>query len=87
MQGVKIGEVTDITLQIDPKATKVYKPVVIEIDRNTLTSKEGTTFPRAMTLKEREANRDKLVAAGFRARLELQSLLTGLLLCGFRCAS
>lgn len=79
MQGVKIGEVTDIALQIDPKANKIYKPVVIEIDRNILTSTKGTTLPRAMTRKEREANRDRLVAAGFRARLELQSLLTGLL--------
>lgn len=79
MQGVKVGEVIDIALQIDPKANTIYKPVVIEIDRSTFTSKEGTTFPRAMTRKEREANRDKLVAAGFRARLEMQSLLTGLL--------
>jgi paraquat-inducible protein B len=83
MQGVKIGQVTEITLQIDPKATKIYKPVVIEIDRSTLTSKEGKAFPKAMTREEREENRDKLVAAGFRARLELQSLLTGLLYIDF----
>jgi paraquat-inducible protein B len=83
MQGVKIGQVTEIVLQIDPKATKIYKPVVIEIDRNTLTSAEGTTLPRAMTLKEHEVNRDRLVAAGFRARLEMQSLLTGLLYIDF----
>ncbi|MGZ4981368.1 MAG: MlaD family protein [Methylobacter sp.] len=83
MQGVKIGEVTKIVLQIDPKTNKIYKPVVIEIDRNTLTSSEGTTFPRAMTRKEREANRERLVAAGFRARLEMQSLLTGLLYIDF----
>lgn len=83
MQGVKIGQVTEIALQIDPKATKIYKPVVIEIDRNTLTSKEGKAFPRAMTYKEREENRDRLVAAGFRARLEMQSLLTGLLFIDF----
>jgi paraquat-inducible protein B len=83
MQGVKIGQVTEIVLQIDPKANKIYKPVVIEIDRNTLTSSEGTTFPRAKARKEREANRDRLVAAGFRARLEMQSLLTGLLYIDF----
>lgn len=83
MQGVKIGEVTKIVLQIDPKTNKIYKPVVVEIDRNTLTTSEGTAFPRAMTRKEREANRDKLVAAGFRARLEMQSLLTGLLYIDF----
>jgi len=79
MQGVKIGQVTEIALQIDPKAEKIYKPVVIEIDRNTLTTKEGKAFPRAITDEEREKNRDKLIAAGFRARLEMQSLLTGLL--------
>jgi len=83
MQGVKIGQVTEITLQIDPKATKIYKPVVIEIDRNTLTSKEGKAFPKAMTREEREENRDRLVDAGFRARLEMQSLLTGLLFIDF----
>jgi paraquat-inducible protein B len=83
MQGVKIGEVTKIVLQIDPKTNKIYKPVVIEIDRKTLTTSEGETFPRAMTRKEREANRDGLVAAGFRARLEMQSLLTGLLYIDF----
>lgn len=83
MQGVKVGEVTEITLQIDPKAEKIYKPVVIEIDRNSLTGTEGKAFPRAVTRKEREANRDKLVAAGFRARLEMQSLLTGLLYVDF----
>jgi paraquat-inducible protein B len=79
MQGVKVGEVTDIVLQFDPKADKIYKPVVIEIDRDTLTGPEGASFPRAVTRKEREENRDRLVAAGFRARLEMQSLLTGLL--------
>lgn len=83
MQGVKIGEVTKIVLQIDPKINKIYKPVVIEIDRKTLTTSEGTPFTRAMTRKERQANRDGLVAAGFRARLEMQSLLTGLLYIDF----
>jgi paraquat-inducible protein B len=83
MQGVKVGEVKEIVLQVDPKVDKIYKPVVIEIDRNTLTGSEGETFPRAITRKKREANRDSLVAAGFRARLEMQSLLTGLLYIDF----
>jgi paraquat-inducible protein B len=83
MQGVKVGQVTEIALQIDPKATRIYKPVVIEIDRNVLISSESTTFPKAVSRKEREANRDRLVAAGFRARLEMQSLLTGLLYIDF----
>lgn len=79
MQGVKIGEVTEIALELDEKSGKLYKPVVIEIDRNSLTGLGGTAFPKARTYAARLANRDKLVAAGFRARLETQSLLTGLL--------
>ncbi|BBA33565.1 mammalian cell entry related domain protein [Methylocaldum marinum] len=79
MQGVKIGEVKDIVLQFDPRITKIYKPVVIEIDRSNLTGPEGVAFPKARSSKERLASRDRLVAAGFRARLEMQSLLTGLL--------
>ncbi|MGX2039850.1 MlaD family protein [Methylocaldum sp. MU1018] len=83
MQGVKIGEVKEIVLQFDPKNTKIYKPVVIDIDRSRLTGPEGKSFPKAMTRKDQEANRNALVAAGFRARLELQSLLTGLLYIDF----
>lgn len=83
MQGVKIGEVREIVLLLDPKTSKIYKPVAIEINRSRLTGPEGKSFPKALTRKEREANRDALVTAGFRARLELQSLLTGLLFIDF----
>jgi paraquat-inducible protein B len=83
MQGVKIGEVTEIALQLDQKSGKIYKPVVVSIDRNTLTGPAGSTFPKAISRSERLSNRDKLVAAGFRARLETQSLLTGLLYVDF----
>ena len=79
IQGVKIGEVTEIALEIDQKSGKLYKPVVIEIDRNSLAGPGGGAFPKAYSHAERLANRDRLVAAGFRARLEMQSLLTGLL--------
>jgi paraquat-inducible protein B len=83
MQGVKIGEVKEIVLRLDPKTTKIYKPVVVEIDRSRLTGAEGSRFATARSRKELEANRDALVAAGFRTRLELQSLLTGLLYVDF----
>ncbi|MBL1265280.1 MlaD family protein [Methylomicrobium sp. RS1] len=79
MQGVKIGEVTEISIELDPKTIKTYKPVVVEIDRNSLTGVGGVKFPRAMTRAQQVINRDNLVKAGFRARLETQSLLTGLL--------
>ncbi|MBS1214017.1 MAG: mammalian cell entry related domain protein, partial [Proteobacteria bacterium] len=83
MQGVKIGAVTNIVLQIDPKSAKVYKPVVVEIDRNSFIGASGQAFEKALTYEQQKENRDKLVAAGFRARLEMQSLLTGLLYIDF----
>ncbi|WP_404358734.1 MlaD family protein [Methylotuvimicrobium sp. KM1] len=79
MQGVQIGEVTDIALQFDKTSIKVYKPVVVAIDRQKMMGTSGKTFNIAMTKEERLALRDRLVDAGFRARLETQSLLTGLL--------
>lgn len=79
MQGVKIGEVKEIALLIDPKMHKIYKPVVLEVDRTALTGTGGSKLPSAFTRAKQTANRDKLVEAGFRARLEMQSLLTGLL--------
>ncbi|MGR8981221.1 MAG: MlaD family protein [Gammaproteobacteria bacterium] len=79
MQGVKIGQVKEIALLLDPRSHKIYKPVVVEIDRNTFSGPGGEGFSDAMSRAERKDNRDKLVAAGFRARLEMQSLLTGLL--------
>ena len=83
MQGVKIGTVTEIVLQIDQKSGKVYKPVVVEIDRKSFVGAGGQPLARGITRKQQEENRDKLVAAGFRARLEMQSLLTGLLYIDF----
>ncbi len=79
MQGVKIGEVKQIALQFDDQRDKLFKPVVLEIDRRLLSGSGSSPLPAAMTEDELKANRDRLVASGFRARLEMQSLLTGLL--------
>jgi len=78
MQGVKIGEVKDISLQFDDKTGKLFKPVVIEINRSLLAG-QGGVASKAMSKDELREHRDRLVAAGYRARLEMQSLLTGLL--------
>ncbi len=79
MQGVKIGAVTNIALQVDPKQGKVFKPVVIEIDRTTFLGADGKPPPRGVTYEQQKETRNELVERGFRARLETQSLLTGLL--------
>jgi paraquat-inducible protein B len=79
MQGVKIGSVVDISLLVDPQNGKVLKPVVIEIDRKSFLGPGGLPFNTPISHEKQIENRDRLVAKGFRARLEVQSLLTGLL--------
>lgn len=79
MQGVKIGEVREIGLQFDRANGKLYKPVVVEIQRSAMNGPGGGEAPRSANMTERTANRDHLVAKGFRAQLQTQSLLTGLL--------
>lgn len=83
MQGVKIGAVTEISLQVDPSTGKVYKPVVVEIDRNSFLGPGGVPMGGSISHEQQLKNRDMLVAKGFRARLETQSLLTGLLYVDF----
>jgi len=79
MQGVKIGSVVDISLLVDPSNGKVSKPVVVEIDRNSFLGPGGQPLTGNLSHERQQENRDRLVAKGFRARLEVQSLLTGLL--------
>ena len=83
MQGVKIGTVTEVKLELDPNTAKVYKPVVVEIDRKSFVGMEGRPEEISNDPKRQKANADKMVKEGFRARLEMQSLLTGLLFVDF----
>jgi paraquat-inducible protein B len=83
MQGVKIGNVIEIDLRVDPTTGNVLKPVVVEIDRKNLQGPDGKALPNHFSSAGPQQGRDSLVAAGFRARLELQSLLTGLLYIDF----
>jgi len=79
MQGVKIGQVKEISLQVDAKHGKLFKPVVLEIDRGSFSDFSGQALPKRPSHKELKEGRDRLVKLGMRARLEMQSLLTGLL--------
>ena len=83
MQGVKIGIVTAISLQLDPNSGKIRKAVIVEIDRNSFLGPGGTPLHSSSSHEKQLENRDMLVAKGYRARLEIQSLLTGLLYVDF----
>ena len=71
-RGVNIGTVTDIQLVVGEEEGDIQIPVIIEIDNTKFISSE-TGKPRI----DDDDSIDDLVAAGMRAQLQLQSLLTG----------
>lgn len=72
-RGVKIGRVVDITLLTNPKNMQFSIPVVIEIENDRI---EKTTTFKGSTKEALE----RLIDKGLRARLDLQSMVTGQLL-------
>jgi paraquat-inducible protein B len=73
-RGVNIGTVKDISLIYDSKAGTVLLPVIIEIQQGRI--KGASSF--------RDLGGDKkLIALGVRAKLEIQSFLTGQLMISF----
>ena len=80
VQGVQVGLVKEIGLQLDLDRPRLTKPVVLEIDPLRLTTPEG--MPLKLSIFSSSEIREELkllIEAGLRARLELQSILTGLL--------
>ena len=79
LQGVQIGTVKEISLELAKNASRVTKPVVIEVDPGVIMDSSGRPWQAVTTLKERQQNAKKLIDAGIKAQLQMQSLLTGLL--------
>lgn len=80
VQGVQVGVVKEIELQLDDSMGRLMKPVVIEIDpARVVTSNGGPIDIKVLGQGERQRDLQKLLDAGLRARLEVQSILTGLL--------
>ena len=77
LQGIKIGEVTDITLEFDQKRMAFRIPVLIGVEPERIKFMGGKTEP---SLAERRRGMDILVEKGLRAQLKTGSLLTGQLL-------
>lgn len=80
VQGVQVGVVKEIELQLDDDHQQLMKPVVLEIEPWRLASPEGMAYDIThFNDQERSLELKKLIDAGLRARLEVQSILTGLL--------
>jgi paraquat-inducible protein B len=78
MNGVKIGEVTDIRVVSDPAALRFYSPVYIEIEPNKIfIVREGKAARRGWAVKNRYALYKPLMEKGMKAQLVLQSFVTG----------
>ena len=79
LQGVQIGTVKDIALILDKDVGRISKPVVVEINPETMRDENGQPLEPATNPREHQINAKKLIELGLKARLETQSLLTGLL--------
>jgi paraquat-inducible protein B len=73
-RGVKIGTVTDIVLRYDPSKIAVLIPVFIEIEQQIKQA--------SISHEQRREGWQKLIDAGLKARLDMQSIVTGQLQVG-----
>ena len=74
IRGVEIGTVKNILLSVDPREEGFNVPVIIQLNPNKITSKGLSAAALGDPMAFEEA-----IEQGLRGRLELQSLLTGLL--------
>lgn len=74
-RGVKIGSVNDILLRYDPADMSIKIPVIIEIEPDRVEVLGGVP-----TEPDPEAVIRQLIERGLRARLQMQSLVTGQLM-------
>ncbi len=71
-RGVKVGTVKNIRIQVESDLVSVLIPVLIDL--------EPKRFGNPRRSEDPKANLERLIKAGLRARLELQSLVTGQLM-------
>ncbi|MBL3527765.1 MAG: MCE family protein [gamma proteobacterium endosymbiont of Lamellibrachia anaximandri] len=71
LRGVRIGQVEDIAVVFDSKDLSFDIPVIISVTRSKLGFEEG------MAREKDGALLDRLIEQGLRARLNIQSLVTG----------
>ncbi|KPK02262.1 MAG: hypothetical protein AMK71_02855 [Nitrospira bacterium SG8_35_4] len=74
-RGVKVGQVTDILLRIDPSDMSLHIPVIIEVEPDRISG--------VSRLRDPKKYMEQLLERGLRAQLELQSVVTGQLMVNF----
>lgn len=79
LQGIKIGEVTDITLEFDQKSMAFRIPVLVEVEPERI---KFIGREKGLPDLDRKRGMNILVEKGLRAQLKTGSLLTGQLLIG-----
>jgi paraquat-inducible protein B len=83
LKGVKVGAVTDISLFLSMKSLTARTQVIVEIYEDAAVV-EGDVSPQPDSVAEKEAARRRdlarLIDAGLRAQLQVQSFVTGLLM-------
>jgi paraquat-inducible protein B len=75
-QGVQIGSVTSIVLQVDPTKMQIHIPVIIEYEP----AKFQLAGVGLEAWRDPRKNVPKLIEKGLRAQLAMQSLITGQLI-------
>jgi paraquat-inducible protein B len=78
-RGVKIGEVTDIKLIVNPKEMTAVIPVYVEIDPRLLTVPEEFK-PLLKETEKKYVYIQPLIKKGLKAQLQMQSFVTGQLM-------
>jgi paraquat-inducible protein B len=82
-RGIPVGEVTDVSAQIDAKTFEFSAPVTIRLDAQRLGVKVVDVGPGADFAAIQKQMIDTLVSRGVRAQLRTGSLLTGALFVAF----
>jgi paraquat-inducible protein B len=80
LRGVRIGSVTDIKVWFNPQTLSFASPVYIEIEPDRIGTMPGVEMDAALRKQIHHDPREgikTLVERGLRAKLELQSLVTG----------
>ena len=75
LQGVQIGTVKEISIELDQKATRITKPVVIEIDQEMVLDSGGHTDLIRSIIATRDGK--QIVSAGEDKTIRVWSVTTG----------